>query len=130
MAAHEVQDATTTDGSDDLRQADGAVEETQVGTHMAVALQRVGDKRERHGKHGSPGTTDEQEGHDLTILVGHEGNEREANATQHEAHGVGHLRVLEARQDGCPDDGAHGLNGIEHTRPVAGHLILLRAGIS
>lgn len=112
-----------------MRQADGAVEESQIGTHVTVALQGVGDDGEGHGEHGGPAATDEQEGQYLQILVGTEGDEQEAQATQHQTDAIGHLYILEARQQRGPHHGAHGLDGIEHARPVAGCLIVFGGGV-
>ena len=92
---------------------------------MTVALQGVGDQRERTSQHGGPGTADEQEGEDLQVLAGAERDEGEAQSTQHETHGVSYLHGLETGDDGGPHHRAHGLDGIEHTRPVASHLISL-----
>ena len=64
MTTHEREDHAATEGSDDLRDADGAVEEAEVGTHVTIALQGIGDDGEWHGEHGGPAATNEQEGYD------------------------------------------------------------------
>ena len=114
---------TTAKGCQNLWQADGAVEQDKVCAHVAVALQGIGDQRERTGEHGCPGTTYQQERHNLHILVRTEGNECKAQATEHQTDGIGLLHGGETRNDGCPDYRAHGLQGVENARPVACRLI-------
>ena len=69
MVADQRQDHTATQGCYNLRNADGAVKQAEVGTHVTIALQGIGNEGERHSQHGSPSTADEQEGHELQILV-------------------------------------------------------------
>ena len=129
MVAHQREDGTSTDGCYDLWYTDGTVEQTEIGPHVSVALQGIGDKRKGHRQHRSPATADEQEGDDLQVLIVDERDQAEAKTSDDQAHAIGHLRVAEAWQHHCPGDGAHGLNGIEHTRPVGCLLIGIGGGI-
>ena len=129
MVAHQREDGTATDGCHDLRHADGTVEQTEIGTHVSVALQGIGDKRKGHRQHRSPSAADQQEGDDLQILIVDERDHAEAETSEDQTHAIGHLRVAEAWQHGSPGYGAHGLDGIEHTRPVGCLLIGIGGGI-
>ena len=129
MVAHQREDGAAADGCHDLRHADGAVEQTKIGTHVSVALQGIRDKRKGHRQHRSPAATDQQEGDDLQVLVVDERYQTEAHTSDNQTHAISHLRVAEAWQHHCPGDGAHGLNGIQHTRPVGCLLIGIGGGI-
>ena len=122
VTAYQREDETTTKGSHNLRDADGTVEEAQIGPHVTVSLQGIRHEGERHGKHGSPGAADEQERNELHILVVDERNHGKADSTQQQTQGIGCLGVLEARQNGCPDDTAHGLDGKQDAHPVTSRL--------
>ena len=54
---------------------------------MAVALKGIGDEGKRHGEHGSPSATYEQEGKHEQILVADERHKSEAYATDYKANG-------------------------------------------
>ena len=86
---------------------------------MAVALQGVGDERERHGEHGSPGAADHQERDELQVLVADKRYEHEADGTNDETDGISQFGVLKLWQQGSPDNGAHSLDGKEDAHPVA-----------
>ena len=64
---------------------------------MSVSLEGICDKCEWHCQHGGPGATDEQEGDNLKVFVGAEGDEREADAAKQQAYGICDLCVFEAR---------------------------------
>ena len=102
MVAHQREDGTATDGCHDLRHADGTVEQTEIGTHVSVALEGVRDKRKGHRQHRCPATADEQEGDDLQILIVDERDHAEAETSDDQAHAIGHLRVAEAWQQSTP----------------------------
>lgn len=63
----------------DLRDAYRAVEQTEVGTHVA-AVEGVGDDGERHGQHCSPGTSYQKIRNKENILVADVRNHQEAYA--------------------------------------------------
>ena len=75
------EDESATKGGYNLRNTDGTVKQTQIGTHVTITLQGIGDKGERHGEHGSPGASDEQEGDELHLLVVEEGHHGKAYGT-------------------------------------------------
>ena len=112
MSANQREDSASTKGCNYLGQANGAVEQPQVCSHVTIAFQRVGDEGKRHGQHGSPTTTDEKEGQDLSVLARHEWYQGKSDATKYQTDGIGHLHVAESWKDGCPYNGTHGLNGI------------------
>ena len=95
MAAYQRQDNTSQEGRHNLRNTDGAIEESEVSTHVTIALQGVRDERERHGEHRSPGTANHQERDELQILVTDERYECKADTTDHQTDGISHLGVLE-----------------------------------
>ena len=115
---HRKHDATTESGYN-LRNADGTIKQAQISTHMTITLEGVGNKSERHGKHSSPGASDQQEGDELHVLVVEERHHGKAYRTQQQAGCIGHLDILELRQNSSPYNGTNGLNGKEHTHPVA-----------
>ena len=86
---------------------------------MTITLQGVGNKGERHGKHSSPGASDQQEGDELHVLVVEERHHGKAYRAQQQTGCIGHLDILELGQNSSPDNRTDGLNGKEHTHPVA-----------
>ena len=113
----------------DLRDADGAVEESEVRTLVAVALKSVRDEGERHGEHGSPCAADEHERHGEQVFVVYERHESEAHGTDDEAQRISRLLVLEAWQSHCPQYRADSLPAEHHANPVACRLVALRRGV-
>ena len=107
----------------DLRYADGAVEQSEISSHVSVSLQGIGDEGERHGQYGGPGATDEKEGHEEHIGIAFHRAPGEADAAEDEAEGVSYLTVAEAGQYHGPDHAAQCLYGIEHAYPVTSFLI-------
>ena len=91
MTTYQRQDNASQEGSHNLRNTDGTVEEPEVSTHVAIALQGIRDERERHGKHCSPSTTDHQERDELQILVADERYECKADTTNHQTDGISQL---------------------------------------
>ena len=69
MVAHQREDGAAADGCHDLRHADGAVEQAEIGAHVSVTLQGIRDKRKGHRQHCCPAAADQQEGDDLQVLV-------------------------------------------------------------
>ena len=65
---------------------------------------RIGQDSERHGKHGGPGTADQQIRDEQQIFVVEEQGGYETDATQYEAKGIGLFACLEQRQYHSPDD--------------------------
>ncbi len=61
MRTNQTQNSATTDGSHNLRNTDGSVEQAQISTHVTIALQGIGNKGERHCQHGCPTGTNHQE---------------------------------------------------------------------
>ena len=57
MRTYQAQDDTAADGSHNLRNADGSVEQAQVSAHVTITLQSIGYESERHRQHGSPAGT-------------------------------------------------------------------------
>ena len=96
---------------------------------MTVTLKGIRYKGERHGQHGSPGTADEQERDNLSVLVRHEWNECKADTTDEQTQRISQFRILEPRQHGGPYHTTHGLNGIEYTGPVTSFLIGFRSRV-
>ena len=86
MRTNQTQNSTTTDGSYNLRNTDGSVEQAQVSAHVAITLQSIGHESERHRQHGSPAGTNHQEWNKLQILVVQEWDESEAHTTYNQAH--------------------------------------------
>ena len=123
------QDKTATESCHNLRNTNSSVEQTEIGSHVTIALKGIGDKGKRHSKHGSPGTADEQERNELQILVVEERHHGKAYGTDNQANGISHLGILELGQQGCPYHRTDGLNGKEHSHPVAGSLEGLAGGI-
>jgi hypothetical protein len=119
MRAYQAEDETARKSSYNLRNADGAVEEAQISAHVAIALQGIGDKRERHGEHGSPAGTYHEERDELQELIMDERYHRKSDAADDKADSISQLRALELRQDDCPYHAAHCLNGKEDAHPVA-----------
>ena len=115
MTAYGMQDKATNKCCHNLRHTDGTVEQAEIGTHVTVTLQSIGDKGERHGQHGSPGTANEHERQEEHILVGNERHHSEADASQHKTQRISQLGILELRQNGCPDNTTYSLNGKEYT---------------
>ena len=106
-----------------LRNTDGAVEETEIHAHVSVALKGIGDDGKWQCKHGCPCATDHEIGHEEQVLVVDEWNHDEAHTANHETETIGYLAVIDLRDDHCPKDTADGLYGEEHAHPVAGILI-------
>ena len=69
---------------------------------VTITLKSVGNEGKRHGEHGSPSATDEEEGQHKQILVGNERNHGEADGTDDEAQSVSKLLVADLRQNHCP----------------------------
>ena len=65
MVSDHGEDDASQEGGYNLRNTDGTIEETQIGTHVTIALQGIGNIRERHGEHGGPSTTYHEERNDL-----------------------------------------------------------------
>ena len=78
-------------------------EQSQVSPHV-FARNRIGQDSERHGKHGGPGTADQQIRDEQQIFVVEEQGGYETDATQYEAKGIGLFACLEQRQYHSPDD--------------------------
>ena len=81
MRTNQTQNSTTADGSHNLRNTDGSVEQAQVCAHVAITLQSIGHESERHRQHGSPAGTNHQEWNKLQILIVQEWDESEAHTT-------------------------------------------------
>ena len=94
MTTYQRQDNTSQKGCHNLRNTDGAIEESKVSTHVTIALKSIRDERERHGKYRCPGTADHQKRDELHILITDEGYECKADATNDEADGISHFRIL------------------------------------
>ena len=75
-----MEDESSKAGSHNLGHTDGAVEETQVSTHMST-FQRVGEQGEWQCQHRRPSTSDEDEGNEEHVLVVDELEGHETNAT-------------------------------------------------
>ena len=80
VGAHPSEDGATAEGCDNLGQTDGSVEEPEISSLVAVALQRTGHKALGHREHAGPAAADEQEGDDLQILVVYHRDECEAQS--------------------------------------------------
>ncbi len=122
-ASCQAENDTAQQGGGNLRHADGAVEQPEIHAHVAVALQGIGDEREGHGQHGSPGATNEQERDELHVLVVEQGNEGKADSADGQTGGIGPFSVFETGQHHGPYHTAYGLNGKENANPVASLLI-------
>ena len=105
--------------SGNLRQADGAVEQTEVSTHIAAG-ERIGEQREWQCQHCSPSAANEQERNEQHVLVVNEQCADESRCAKQKADDVRCLERFEARNHHCPNHRAHGLNGKEHAHPVLG----------
>ena len=103
MPPDEVEQSSSDKGGGDLRYTDGSVEQSQVSPHV-FARNRIGQDSERHGKHGGPGTADQQIRDEQQIFVVEEQGGYETDATQYEAKGIGLFACLEQRQYHSPDD--------------------------
>ena len=130
MVTYYREDGTTTECSNNLWDADGAVEQSQISSHVTVALQCIGDEGKWHRQHSSPRTANHEEGNELQILVVDIRNHAETNGSDNQTDRIGQLRVLEMRQQGSPYNGAHSLDSKEDARPVACLLEGLARGIS
>ena len=106
MAYHR-QYKTAAEGGNNLWNTDCTIEESQVSTHVAIALQCIGDKGKRHSQHGSPRTANEQEGDELQVLIMQEGYHGKTDGTNHQTDGVCQFGILKLRQYGSPDNRAH-----------------------
>ena len=94
MPPDEVEQSSSDKGGGDLRYTDGSVEQSQVSPHV-FARNRIGQDSERHGKHGGPGTADQQIRDEQQIFVVEEQGGYETDATQYEAQGIGLFAGLE-----------------------------------
>ena len=130
VGAHgeEAEHEAAAEGGDYLRDADGAVEEAEVGADM-VAAEGVGEDGEWHGQHGGPcaaheGVADAEQGRRVNEPYGYE-----ADGADEQAERVAELAAAEGGEDGSPDYGGDGLDGEKDAVPVAGVLIGLAGGV-
>lgn len=124
----EAENQSTKGGCYDLWQADGAVEQTEVGAHVS-ACQRIGQDGEGESQHGCPCASDEQEGDEYGIGIVDEVGTDEPYTTEYETEGIDGFQILETRNDYGPQDRTDGLDGKEYTHPVACLLILGGGGV-
>ena len=106
-----------------MRNANGAVEESKISTHMST-FQGVGEDGEWECQHGCPSTSDEQEGNEERILVVEEIDGDETDASENETQAVDELTTLEQWNDDCPKHGTDSLNCEKDAHPVGCFLIL------
>ena len=86
---HKREDGAATDSSHNLRDADGAIKQAQIGSHVTIALQGIRHERERHRQHGSPTATYQQERNNLQVFVRTERNEQETNTPNNQTDRIG-----------------------------------------
>ena len=116
------QEQASAEGSDDLGQADGAVEEPEEGTHLAAAFDGIGEEGEGQCEHGCPRCADEgvTQPKDIGVVYPEDGDEADTADDEREDVGtfVAYL-MLNGREEGCPDEGADSLYGEAYAHPVA-----------
>ena len=108
------QEQASAEGSHDLGQADGAVEEPEESTHLATAFDGVGEEGEGQCEHGCPRCADEGVTQPQDIGVVYPEDRDEADAADDEREDVGAFvayLMLNSREEGCPDEGADRLYG-------------------
>ena len=119
-----MENQATAEGCDNLGDADGAVEQTQVGADM-VTGECIGQYCERHGEHGGPGASHQRVAYGEHIGMVDEVNRHEADGTDKQRQGVADLAVLELGENDSPKHGGDGLDGEKNAVPVTGILIFL-----
>ena len=79
-------DDTTEERANNLRNTDGAVEQSKVCTNVTT-LERVGENRERPRQHSRPRATDKREGNEKQVRIGEVtgGNETDSSENQTES---------------------------------------------
>lgn len=88
---------------DDLRKADGAVEQAEIAAQM-LPVESVGQKCERKREHRGPGGSDQQVRHAEQVLVVDERNGDEADGSDQKAHHIGQFQGAELRKYNRPQD--------------------------
>ena len=119
MRTNEAQNDATTDGCHNLRNTDGAVEETKVCAHVTITLQSIGYEGERHCQHSSPTSTNHQEWDKLQILVVQEWNQGKANTCNKQADAISQLYILKHSEHYYPKHTTYSLYSKEYAHPVA-----------
>ena len=67
--------------SDNLWNTDGTVEQSEISSQVAIALERIGHQGKWHCQYGCPSTSDEDEWDEHHILIVDEGCEDKACCT-------------------------------------------------
>ena len=102
IAVYEGQNDSAEHGCYYLGYADGTVEQAEVGAHLWVALEGVGQEGKGQGQHCCPCCSDEGEADEDYPLAANPIDTDKAYCSYEKAYGIGYFEIAEAGYDGGP----------------------------